>query len=279
MRSSEARIQGSIPWTRIGKIGIRENKQNDQYMKHKIEYLKDVMGSNYLGIVINPGVVSNYMESMKEILGDEYQKYIKSQIDRDGGKYHITVINVMEFNQLTVNYGVDKFVNSLDKIFDYPIDDVKFMGLGKAEKSGNKSYFVVIKSDKLDQVRDRYNLEKKDFHITLGFFPRDVHGVRKNEVIKQSEPFVKLLAHLYYKSHETFDFIKKIDNYEYDSETDIEPIKIEKSTATFRSGENNYFQVAIVDSSLRIVTNWQDTQRKPKLSNTIISRNFKKLIK
>ena len=244
-------------------------------MTYNIEHLKDQMGSNYLGININHGVVSTYLTKLKDFLKEDYEKYINPQIARDGGKYHITVINVMEYNELIRSHGVDKFVSSLDSVFDYPIDDIKFMGLGKAEKSVNKSFFAVIKSEKLDHVRKKYNLDEKDFHITLGFYPRDVHGVRKNEVMEESEPFLKLLGELYYNSHETFEFIKKINNYEYDSEEDIEPIKIEKTTAIFRSGKNNYFQVALVDSSLRIVANWQDTQLKPILSNTIISRKLK----
>lgn len=244
-------------------------------MTYNIEHQKDVLGSNFLGITINHGVVSNYLSKMKNLLGDDFEKFAKFQMDRDGGKYHITVINVPEYNGLILEHGIDKFVNSLDKIFDYPIDDIKFMGLGKAEKGGNKSYFVVIKSEKLDHVRNRYNLEKKDFHITLGFYPRDVHGVRKNEVLEEDEPFLKLLSDLYYNSHESFEFIKKIDNYEMDSESEIEPIKIEKTTAIFRSGKNDYFQVALVDSSLRIVANWQDTQSKPIISKTLISRKFK----
>lgn len=244
-------------------------------MTYNVEYQKDILGSNFLGITINPGVVSQSLQTMKEILGEQSDKFIKSQVDRDGGKYHITVMNVSEFNSLTNKFGADKFVNSLDAVFDYPIDDIKFMGLGKAEKANNKAFFVVVKSEKLDQIRDKYGLEKKDFHITLGFYPRDVHGVRKNEVIEQNEPFLKLLGELYYKSHETFEFIKKLDNYEYDSEAEIEPIKIEKTTAIFRSGKNDYFQVAIVDSSLRIVASWQDTQNKPIISNTIIAKKFK----
>lgn len=244
-------------------------------MRFKLTYIKDSFDNNYIGIDITPNIVYPFLNSLKEILGDKkYNEYHKSQQDRDNGHYHITVINVMEYNKLTKDMGIDKFVNSLEAVFNYDFNDVKLMGLGTAEKNGNRAYFVVVDSDDLQEVRKKYGLTNHDFHITIGFLYKDVFGVRKNEVMKIYDPFLKLLKKNYYKS-ETFDFIRDIENFDYDMDCEIEPIKIENTYANFRCGENNYFTVSLIPDKLRISAKWQDTEKKPILSNTIISRKLK----
>ena len=245
-------------------------------MIYRLEYLKDTVGNNYIGVNIYVDFVQSYLERLKNIIGDEYDVYIKNQQNRDHGHYHITVINVMEYNKLSQNLGMDKFVNSLESAFDFEFDDLKFMGIGTAEKAGNRAYFIVVRSDKLQEVRKKYGLPEQDFHVTLGFKWKDVFGVRKNEVLKETEPFLKLLRDLYYKDHETFDFIKDLDSYSFDEELELSPIAIGDTTATFRVGDNDYFQISLLDvDGLRLVSNWQDTGKKPILSNTLISKKFK----
>jgi hypothetical protein len=41
--------------------------------------------------------------------------------------YHITVINVAEYNKLSNDMGMDVFTNSLTRVFKYEIDDLKLM--------------------------------------------------------------------------------------------------------------------------------------------------------
>jgi len=244
-------------------------------MIHRLEYLKDTVGNNYIGVNIYVDFVQSYLERLKNIIGDEYGVYIKNQQNRDHGHYHITVINVMEYNKLSKDLGMDKFINSLEVAFDFDFDDLQFLGIGSAEKAGNKAYFIVVRSEKLQEVRKRYGLPEQDFHVTLGFKWKDVFGVRKNEVIKENEPFFKLLRDLYYKNHETFEFVKEVENFDGDPEKDIEPIEIRDTTATFRNGDNDYFSISLIGDSLRVVAQWQDTQKRPILSNTLISKKFK----
>ena len=241
----------------------------------RLEYLKDVAGNNYIGVNIYKEMIYQFLDTLKQVLGDEYDEYIKYQQDRDHGHHHITVINVMEYNGLAKEMGIDKFVNSLESIFKYDFDDVKLMGLGTAEKNGNRTYFVVVNSEKLQEVRKKYNLPNQDFHITLGFKWKDVFGVRKNIVLNIKDPFLKLLKKKYYKGHETFEFIKDINEFEGDVERDIEPIKIEDTYATFRNGDNDYFTVALIGDDLKIAAKWQDTEKKPILANTLILKKLK----
>lgn len=244
-------------------------------MIHRLEYLKDTVGNNYIGVNIYTDFVQPYLERLRNIIGDDYEIYIKNQQNRDHGHYHITVINVMEYNKLSKDLGMDKFINSLESAFDFEFDDLQFMGIGTAEKSGNRAYFIVVRSEKLQEVRRKYGLPEQDFHVTLGFKWKDVFGVRKNVVLKEKEPFLKLLRDLYYKNHETFEFVKEVENYEFDEDLDIEPITITETTATFRVNKNDYFSISLIDNKLRIVAMWQDKEDRPILSNTLISKKLK----
>ena len=89
----------------------------------------------------------------------------------------------MDYNKLAEEWGMDKFINSLEPVFHYEIDDLEMLGVGKAIKEPNVAYFIVCNSDKLDAVRTRFDLPKQDFHVTIGFKDKDVFGVRKNELL------------------------------------------------------------------------------------------------
>lgn len=244
-------------------------------MVGRVQWIKDVLGNNYLGIDVSTIIVETYLEKLKAILGDEWQIYTDNQKNRDGGKFHITVINVAEYNRLLEEMGMDNFVNSLEMVFDYEADDIQLLGLGKAEKAGNIAYFVVVRSLKLAAIRKRYNLPEQDFHITLGFKHKDVFGVRKNELLKDGSEFLDILAKQYFGNDESFDFIKGITNFEGDEDLEVEPIKIEDNYATFRNGLNNYFNVSIIDGLLRISGQWQDSENKPIISRTLVARKLK----
>ncbi len=234
-------------------------------MNAKLEYLKDVAGNNYVGINIYTDIVYPYLNQLKEILDEEYDIYTTAQRNRDHGHYHITVINVMEYNKLSKEQGIDKFINSLESVFDFEVDDVKLMGIGKAERNENKAYFIVVNSEKLQEVRKKYGLQPIDFHITLGFHFKDVFGVRKNEVLKLNDPFLKLLKKEYYKHNETFEFVKEMKNFDGD----------ENQNAQFRIGKNKYFTVSLIGGELIISAKWEDNEEKPILSNTLIYRKMK----
>jgi len=153
-------------------------------MTHKLTYLKDAVGNNYVGINIPNEVVEPHLEKLKEILGEEdFEIFTNNQKMRDHGHYHITVINVMDCNRLSKEMGMANFVKSVELAFDYPVEDLELLGVGMASKNTNTAYFIVCSSDSLDAVRTRFNLPKQDFHVTLGFNTKDVFGVPKNLVI------------------------------------------------------------------------------------------------
>ena len=243
-------------------------------MKARLEYLTDIIGNNYIGINIYTDITTNYLKQLEQILEDDYDTYVTYQRNRDRGKYHITVINVMEYNNLSKKMGMDKFINSLEKYLGMEFD-ITLMGIGKASKNDNTAYFIVAKSDDLQEVRKIYDLQERDLHVTLGFKHKDIFGVRKNEVLIITDPFIKTLKKEYYKNNEKFDFVKTLQNFDGDEEADVEVVKITDSYATFRIGKMKYFTVGLVGGNLIISAKWEDNEEKPILSNTLISRKMK----
>ncbi len=242
-----------------------------------ITHLKDVIGNNYLGLEIPVGLVQPYLNEFREILGDDdYETFTKNQIKRDGGHYHITVVNVMDYNRLSKQMGIDKFINSLDPIFKYPIDDLRMLGVGRAQRNENTAFYVVCQSDKLDAVRERFNLPKQDFHITLGFNWKDVFGVRKNEIFKKEGKFLQLLRQEFYKN-ENWDFIKKIKNFDLDPRAEIIPVKLSDTTIKFKC-DGYYLDIGYQEEgeNLRIYTKYPIGEELPRLPETEIARIINK---
>lgn len=206
-------------------------------MIYYAQFIKDSIGNNYIGIEISQNVVQPFLDQMKTLLSDkDFDEYTKNQQTRDHGNYHMTLINVMDFNRLSSEIGYDKLLSNLEEIFKYPVDDLKMLGVGTAQKNDNRSYFVVCKSDKLDAIRSRFDLTAHDFHITLGFKWKDVHGVRKNEVVEPKSKFLKELKSQFYRK-ENFNFIKNIRNYDLSSDLDIVPISISDNFLKVNVGE------------------------------------------
>jgi hypothetical protein len=245
-------------------------------MIYYLTTLKDIIGNNYIGIKLNNTIVEPYLDELKDIIGDnDYLKYTNLQIDRDRGSYHITVINVMDYNRLSKEMGIDKFINSLDLIFKYPIDDLKMMGIGTAQRNNNRSYFIVCESDKLDAIRNRYNLPNHDFHITLGFFSKDVFGVPKNKVIEKKDKFLKLLSIEFYKN-ENWNFIRKIENFDLDPNLELIPISISETSIKIMCGDK-YIQIGYLEDGEKfwIMTKYPVDEEKPRISQTEISKILK----
>jgi hypothetical protein len=241
-----------------------------------ITHLKDILQNNYLGIKIPVTMIQSYLNELKEILGeDDYVKFTENQIKRDGGHYHITVINVADYNRLCKSMGMDKFINSLDPIFKYPIDDLRMLGVGRAQKNENTAFYVVCNSGKLEAVRVRFELGEQDFHITLGFNFKDVFGVSKKELFKKEGKFIQLLRTEFYKN-ENWNFIRNISNYELDPKAEIIPIKLTDTYLKVKC-EGYYLDIGYQEEgeSLRIYTKYSVDEDLPRLSETEISRILK----
>lgn len=245
-------------------------------MTYFITHLKDRLGNNYLGIDIPKSHIEPFLNELKDMIGeDDFAFYTKLQSDRDGGHYHITVINVMEYNKLISEMGIDKFVNSLDPILTYEVDDIKMMGVGSASKNENRAYFVVCKSDKLEAIRERYSLPQQDFHITLGFKWKDVFGVRKNQVLEKESKFLQLLAAEYYKN-DNWNFIKGIKNFNLNPASEIESVGVSEGRAKF-SCDSHFIELGLLDDEgFWIMAQYPQEEKLPRISETELAKIFNK---
>jgi hypothetical protein len=246
-------------------------------MNHYLQILKDTLGQNYVGIHFEPEEIHPFLNQLKEHLGDSFDEYHNLQQTRDQGNYHMTFISVPEFGASSKNMGFDKFTSYLEHLMKVNFDDIKFLGLGTAEKAGNKAYFIVLNSNLLDETRTNFGLDKKDFHITIGFKWKDVHGVPKNQVMTKNNTFLKKLKSEYISEGDSFEFIKAIKNFDLDFFKLIEPIQINETNAIFRCGEHDYIQLSLVDDSITITGKWQDTNKLPILSQTLVERKLKQI--
>ena len=150
---------------------------------YKVGYIKDVQGTNYLGIKFSYSAVVDYLEALKTFINDDdlYTTLVTNQQARDkkeGHTHHMTVINVMEMKKLFETFG--DFHDRINLIQSMDILDLEMLGVGKAERDGKVAYFVVCDSSTLDEIRSSLDLPKQNFHITLGFDPKDVFGVSKS---------------------------------------------------------------------------------------------------
>ena len=245
-------------------------------MIYFLTHLKDTIGNNYLGIKIDRGIIEQFLNELKEIIGeDDYKTYTQNQQKRDHGQYHLTVVNVMDYNKLIEEQGIDKFTNSLQKVFEYEIDDIKMMGVGSATKNENRTYFIVCKSEKLDAIRKRYELEEIDFHITIGFKWKDVFGVSKNIVVEKVDKFLKLLAIEFYKN-ENWEFIKKIGNFNLNKDDELILVQLTDSRILIKSGKH-YISIGLLDDERFWILNQYPIEvDSPRLSQTEISKIFSK---
>lgn len=158
-----------------------------KYVQIKVVELQDSQGLKYVGGEIYAADLGVYLAQLEHILGEDFSAFRENQAIRDHHTFHMTLVNPYEFQTLTktINYG-DVF-------------SVTLFGLGKVVKANknikeekneaentkvNKmktTYFVVAQSSEAQYFRQKLLLQPKDFHVTLGFSPKDVYGVRKNK--------------------------------------------------------------------------------------------------
>jgi hypothetical protein len=244
-----------------------------------IENIKDVMGNYYIGVNIYTDTVYPFLEQLKDLLEDEYDEYVKYQQQRDMNHYHITVIRPIEISKLEKQYGLAKFREFIEHDFEYPIDDIQLLGIGKAESGSNKAFFIVVRSEKIQAIRKNWDLEPIDLHITIGFKYRDVFSVSKNQVLKIDLVFTKLFKKYYYDDNENFDWIKYLQNYNGEEDYDVKIINIKDTSARFRIGNKHYCEVVEAGGDLIIGAIWYEDRPDseiPILSKTILNSKLKK---
>lgn len=151
-----------------------DNKNIQRIISGKVARLEDASGLKYVGIKVNQADIAVYLEQLKAILKDDFVQYRQHQAARDMNSFHLTLLSPNEFqyaDQSKIPFG--KQVS------------ISLIGLGKVEQQADKeqdakaTYFIVAKSAQAQFHRQTLALKPKDFHVTLGFKPSDIYGVRK----------------------------------------------------------------------------------------------------
>jgi hypothetical protein len=125
----------------------------------------------FVGVPVPRLLLASDVELMRRILGVRSAHYEESFNSRYGDSYHVTLVNSLEY------LSVDQ--TELDRILGEFVS-VDFLGLGRHTSSLGDTFFTVCRSTDLIKIRARLGLSAHDFHATLGFDSKDVHGVPKD---------------------------------------------------------------------------------------------------
>jgi hypothetical protein len=155
----------------------------------KCELLRDKNGQPYLAVDIGADQYSSYANFM---LNNNFYEDVQRKLKRDSGCYHVTLINAAQWGALTKRELNEEIFQKLEG------KEISFesFGIGLAEKEGNKAYFVILENNDITKLRESYGLQSHDFHMTLAFNEKDVHGVPKNKdtCVYPNDEIMKLTA-------------------------------------------------------------------------------------
>ena len=192
-----------------------------------------------------------FLKDMNDIIDDEskFDLYTSNQAKRDSDSWHCTVINVMEYNKSIKALGMSVFMEKLNALFGFEIDDLEFKGVGTDTRNTNEAYYVVLSSDKLDEVRASFGLKPRDLHITLGFDPKDVFGVSKGEdtIVKKTSKLRKVLDSLW-RNQRDWSFLFDIKNFPDELKIDdkIEALSLSDTVLNVKIG-HTLLQIILIE--------------------------------
>lgn len=144
----------------------------------RLQQLKDVNGSTYIGIDLPATSVSKYIEVLDRELGKEdAEAFVENLLRRNGDRFHCTVFNVMECGKM----GSACVGDILESTKEY---QVSMLGIGRGENSDKDvTYFIVCESPQIDELRLDYGFAPKDLHVTLAFSKKDIFNIDKSKVL------------------------------------------------------------------------------------------------
>ena len=152
----------------------------------KLEYIKDIFGSNYIGLVLNSIYkdsneisIDDYLDKLADLLGGDYFEMHDKLLERNDNKYHITLFNVQEYSNPINKYVLDNLVTS-----GCVINDIVFDGIGSISKGDMITYYIIVKSEQMNKLRDDFNFNIRHFHITVAFNHKDLFHIIKDDNTK-----------------------------------------------------------------------------------------------
>lgn len=150
------------------------NKLNCWQVTGKVSLIQDKQGNDYLALKINDEIGELFQEFLSNHLDDSF---IINQKERDKHTFHITLVNVMQYQKL-LKEGKEKELHSLiNENFDF-----FNYGIGSTidNKKNSQAWFAVLENSYLDTFRKNLSLDKQHYHVTLAFKNTDVFIHPKN---------------------------------------------------------------------------------------------------
>lgn len=160
-------------------LNTRSQNQATKSIRLKITELQDNQGQKYLGALVSRAELLPYLNQLQQLLAEDFNHYRALQAARDHQLFHLTILSPQEY-QLADKALVEQLLApGFNQSFSSQLN-VILLGLGKAEQGEKSSYYVVAQSADAQLIRQRFLVQAKDFHITLGFNPSDIYGVKKD---------------------------------------------------------------------------------------------------
>ena len=143
-----------------------------------LQFLRDIFDASYIGIdvgLMSPdknGLTLNDMLRRAAIDIPNFSECNENLLNRNSGKYHITVFSVMEYSQHKVDPDI---IGS-----NYDSTKFEYKGIGSISKNEKTTYFVVVDSDAINAERVDAGYPVKELHVTIGFTHKDLFHSPKN---------------------------------------------------------------------------------------------------
>lgn len=155
----------------------------------KIEVLLDSSGVNeYIALDIEQSSIQRYIDFIETKVDETF---IENKKKRDNNKYHITILNAIQFGSIKKNSPekIDEILAKLQTLqenfeacgigaVNAPIKQTPEEVEAGSPQMTKEAFFIVVKNEELEQFRETlfpdWNLSA--LHCTLAFNPTDVHG-------------------------------------------------------------------------------------------------------
>lgn len=158
----------------LNEVQDQQNQQLVKILRLKITKLSDNQGQEYIGAIVSAADLSPYLAKLEAILAGSFALYRERQATRDHHLFHMTLVSPPEY-QLADKTIIEKLLSSGAAQLN-----VTLLGLGKVALDEKQTFFIVAQSSDAQLLRQQLLLKDKDFHITLGFNPSDIYGVKKD---------------------------------------------------------------------------------------------------
>lgn len=244
-------------------------------MQHKIKYLNDINNNRSIGITFPKSEIQTYLTEMySELGGDKAKEYNNNLLLKNQDSYILTIITKAEIESMNAEVNIENLANAFENIFDTNVYDIVFNGVGKYTKDYKVVYYISIRSQTIDDIRNNLLLPKRNLFITIGFSHRDIYVVDKVKLLEPRNNFLEELKKEYIKDLNSFDFVKYLDKYPGSELDNIEIVKLNDNWAQFRYSRNKYICVSYIDG-LKITNIFEDSQKMRILSYTLVNKKLK----